>query len=187
MAAMKRGANASLTRENPHLTGVVVGVRWDAGAETPLSDNLVVAAILRDAAGKAVSDEHFVFFNQLSSPDLSVTQLEQALGDDNEQIEIDFNGVPDGIARITLVLYINEGIARRRALGQLKECRLRVLNLADNRELVRSEDLSRELTNETAIALGEVYRHNREWKFRVIGEGYAKGISGIAEDYGLTL
>jgi tellurium resistance protein TerD len=187
MAVMKRGSNVALTREIPGLAGIVLGVKWDATCEQVLSDNLVVATILCDSASKAISDEHFVFFNQLSSPDLSVTQLEEALGDDEEQIEIDLSAVPEDISRIVVVLYINEGTARRRALGQLKECGLRVLNLADNKELVRSENLAQMLTGETAVSLGEVYRHNGDWKFKVIGEGYAKGIAGIAADYGIAL
>ena len=64
---------------------------------------------------------------------------------------------------------------------------MRVLNLDGNAELVRSEDLAPGCSTETALALGEVYRHNGEWKFKVLGQGYAKGIAGIAADYGLTL
>jgi len=184
---MKRGANVALTREIPGLRGVVLGVSWNAGAETALTDNLVFAAILCDANNRALSDEHFVFFNQLSSPDMSVHQLEQALGGDQEQIEIDLSAVPAKVDRIVLVLYVNDGPALRRTLGQLRGCALRVLNLADNKELVRSEDFAPALDSETALALGEMYRHDGEWKFKVLGQGYSKGIAGIAADYGLSL
>ena len=187
MAVMKRGSNVDFTREIPGLTGVVVGVRWDAGAEKPLADNLVMATILCDARNKALSAQHCVFFNQLSSPDLSVTELETALGDDNDQVEIDLSAVPADVVRIAVVLYVNEGSSQRRTLGQLKSCEVRLLNLADNVELVRSEDLAPGLTTETALSLAEVYRYNNDWKFKVIGAGYAQGIAGIAADYGLTL
>jgi tellurium resistance protein TerD len=187
VATLKRGANVALTREIPTLTGVVLGVKFTAGAERMLADNLVVATILCDASGKALSDEHFVFFNQLASPDLSVRQLEDALGQDNEQIEIDLDQVPAEIARIVIVVYVNEGTAKRRSLGQLRECVIRVLNLAGNTELVRSEDLAPDLSRETALALGEMYRHDGGWKFKVIGQGYETGIAGIATDYGVTL
>jgi tellurium resistance protein TerD len=187
MAEMKRGANVSLTREVPGLKGLVVGVRWNAGAETALADNLTVATILCGADGRALSDEHFVFFNQLASPELSVQQLEQALGGDQEQVEIDLNAVPTQVERIVIVLYVNEGPAQKRTLGQLRSCIVRVLNLDGNAELVRSEELANTLQSETAIALSEVYRRNGEWRFRVLGQGYAKGIAGIAGDYGLTV
>ncbi len=187
MASMQRGANASLTREIPSLASVVLGVAFAAGAETVLTDNLVVATILCGADGKALSDDYFVFFNQLSTPDLSVTQLEEALGSDSEQIEIDLKQVPENVSRIVVVLYLNEGTAQHRSLGQLRDCTIRVLNLDGNAELVRSENLATGLSRETALALGEIYRYNGEWKFKVLGSGYSTGIVGLANDYGLTL
>jgi tellurium resistance protein TerD len=187
MAEMKRGANVALTREIPGLSGLVLGVSWSAGAETALADNLVTAVLLCDGTGRVPSDRHFVFFNQLTSPEQSVQQLEQALGGDQDQIEVDLAAVPAGIDRIVVALYVNDGPAQHRTLGQLKSCRVRVLNLDGNAELVRSEDLAPGLREETALVLGEVYRHEGGWKFKVIGQGYAKGIAGIAEDYGVPL
>jgi tellurium resistance protein TerD len=187
LAQLKRGANVALTREIPGLAGLVLGVRWDAGRETVLDQNLVFAAVLCDERGRARSDADFVFFNQLASPELSVHQLEEALGGDHEQIEIDLRSVPAGIQRIVAVLYVNDGPGARRTLGQLRSLTVRVLNLADNAELIRSEDLAPALRDETALVLGEVYRHDGGWKFRVLGDGYAKGIAGIAADYGIGL
>jgi tellurium resistance protein TerD len=187
MAEMRRGANVSLTREVPGLKGLVLGVRWNAGAETALADNLVMATLLCGTDGRALSDQHFVFFNQLSSPEMSVQQLEQALGGDQEQVEIDLASVPRNVDRIVVIVYVNDGPAQRRTLGQLRSLVMRVLNLDGNAELVRSEDLAAPLQAETALALGEIYRHNAEWKFKVLGQGYSKGIAGVAADYGLTL
>lgn len=187
MAEMKRGANVALTREIPGLRGLVLGMSWNAGAERVLDESLVFAAILCGPGGRARSDQDFVFFNQLSSPDQSVQQLERALGGDNEQIEVDLTAVPAEIDRIVVVLYVNEGPAQRRTLGQLRSCVIRVLNAADNRELVRSEELASALDAETAVALGEVYRHEGGWKFKVLGQGYSRGVAGIAADYGIPL
>ena len=187
MAEMKRGSNVALTREIPSLRSVVLGVRFETGSEKALVDNLVVATILCDSASKALSDEHFVFFNQLSSPEESVSQREAALGTDSEQVEVDLPDVPAEVERIVVVLYLNDPITHRRSLGQLRECYIRVLNAADNAELVRSENLAPLLSSETALALGELYRHQGSWKFKVIGDGYTKGIAGIAVDYGLPL
>jgi tellurium resistance protein TerD len=186
-APMKRGANVALTQEIPSLTGVVLGVRWNAGAEQALSDNLVAATILCDRDSRAPSDEYFVFFNQLTSPEESVSQLTAALGDDREQIEVDLGDVPADIHRIVVALYINDGPGARRTLGQLRDCVIRVLDLSNGQELVRSENLAPALRSETAILLGELYRHSTGWKFKVIGQGYDDGIKGIAADYGVPL
>jgi tellurium resistance protein TerD len=186
-APMKRGANVALTREIPGLSGVVLGVRWNAGGETVLDDSMVMATILCDAGGKALSEKDFVFFNQLASRDLSVHRLEHALGGDKEQVEVSLAAVPAEVDRVVVVAYVNDGPAARRTLGQLRSCEVRVLDLADNRELVRSEDLAAALDGETALTLAELYRLGGDWKFRVLGQGYAGGISALAKDYGLTL
>jgi tellurium resistance protein TerD len=186
-APLKRGANVALTREIPALAGVVLGVRWNAGAEQALSDNLVAATLLCGPNGKVISDEHFVFFNQLVSPDASVAQLEQLVGDDREQIEVDLAAVPAEVDRIVVMIYINDGSTMRRSLGQLKSCSIRVLNLDGNAELTRSEELASVLSTETALVLGQLYRNQGGWKFKVIGQGYSSGLNGVAADYGVTL
>ena len=102
MPEMVPGSNVPLTREVPGLTGVVLGTSWDAGPERELEDNLVMAAILCDATGKALSDRHFVYFNQMVDPDLSAGHLEEVLGPDKEQIEVDLRAVPSEVHRITV-------------------------------------------------------------------------------------
>jgi tellurium resistance protein TerD len=187
MAEMKRGANVALTREVPGLTGLVLGMKWNAGAERVLEESLVFAAILCGADGRARSDRDFVFFNQISSPEQSVHELERALGGDQEQIVVELAAVPAEIDRVVVVLYVNDSPAQRRTLGQLRSCVIRVLDAKDNRELVRSEELATAFSAETAVALGELYRHPTGWKFKVLGQGYSKGIVGIAADYGIPL
>ena len=186
-APMARGANVALTREVPGLSRVVVGVRWRAGSETVLADNLVSAALLCDAGGKALSADDLVFFNQLQTPDLSVAQLEQLLGDDSEQVEVHLPLVPDTVDRIVLFVYVNEGLAAKRTLGQLTSLVVRVVDGGTEKELVRSEELATGLRNETAMTLGELYRHTSGWKWRVLGQAYSGGFPAVAADYGLPL
>lgn len=184
---MRRGANVSLTREIPGLRTVVLGIDWDVGGESVLADNLVTAALLTGHDDRVRSSEDFVFFNQLQSPDLSVTALAQAVGRDDDQIEVDLPDVPAEIEHVTAVLYVNEGPGPRRTLGQLRRLTLRLLNGADNSEIVRSEDLAPGLFNETAMVLGEVYRYSDGWRFKVVGQGYSNGLTGVARDFGLPL
>ena len=187
MPPMRRGANVALTKEIPGLRHLVVGVSWNPGAEHLLEENMVFAVVLCDAADQALSPEHFVFFNQLTTPEESVTQLEKAMAGDKEQVEIDLPDVPAEVVRIAVVVYVNDGTAQRRTLGQLRELSVVVREAPSNRELVRSENLAPALSNETAVVLGEVYRNGPDWKFKVVGDGYASGITGIAADYGLPL
>jgi tellurium resistance protein TerD len=184
---LARGANVAFTKENPGLTGVVLGVRWDTGGDQVLNDNLVAAALLCGPDHKVLSDRHFVFFNQLVSPDASVARLDELLGDDKEQIEVDLAAVPPDIERIVVMVHLNEGSTARRTLGQLRTCAVRLLDLADNRELARSENLAPALSTETAVVIGYLYRYKAEWRFRVVGQGYSAGLKGVAADYGVPL
>jgi tellurium resistance protein TerD len=186
-AVLRRGSNVALTKEIPGLIGVVVGVRWNTGREEVLGESLTVATVLCDPGGKALSADHFVYFNQLSDPANSVSQLEQALGGDAEQLEVHFGAVPAEVSRIVVTLYVNEANGLRRTLGRLREIGVRALDLRDNRELARSENLAKDLDAETALALCEVYRHGGGWKFKVVGEGYTTGVRGLAGDYGVPL
>lgn len=184
---LPKGANASLSKENPGLRGVVVGVDWDAGVERVLADALTLMTILCDERGKALSQEHVVFFNQLVSADLSTVQLQELMGQDDEQLEIDLAAVPPEVDRIVILVYINEGVSGRRTLGQLRKCTLRVLNLDGGAHLIQTVDLADGLDSETAVALGQVYRRGEEWKFKALGSGYSTGLAGVAKDFGVAL
>ena len=186
-APVKRGANVEFTREIPGLTKVVVGVKFAAGAETVLLENLVLATLLCDKNRLVLGPEHFVFFNQLSTPEESVTERDAALGGDTEQVEIDLVHVPAKVERIVLIAYVNEGLAAKRTLGQLKDCTVRLLNAAGNGEIVRGENLASTFTTETGAVLAEVYRYGGQWRFKVVGDGYSNGITGLAADYGIPL
>lgn len=184
---MAKGANVALTREVPGLKGVVVGVDWDAGAARFLHDSLTLLTVLCGSDRKALSQNHVVHFNQMVSADLSTGQVEQAMGGDDEQVEVDLAGVPDEVQRIVFVLYVNEGGGGRRTLGQLKRLVVRVLDLDSGNSLVSTDDLVPGLGGETALSLIELYRHSGEWKLRVLGAGYSDGLKGVARDFGVSL
>jgi len=184
---LSKGANVALTKEIPGLTGVVVGVDWDTGSERSLSDNLGLLTILCDSSGKALSQEHVVYFNQLVSSDLSTAQLEQAMGDDDEQVEIELDAVPPEVDSIVFALYFNEGGTGRRTLGQLRRCVVRLLRLDTGAPILTTVDLADGLGSETAVRLGQIYRRGGDWKFKALGLGYSSGLQGLAKDFGVQL
>jgi tellurium resistance protein TerD len=184
---MAKGANITLQRELPDLKGVVFGVDWDSGGERVLDDNLALLTVLLGPNGQALSPEHVVYFNQLVSADLSTAQLEQALGGDDEQVEVELTGVPDEVARVVFVLYLSEGSGSSRTLGQLRRLVIRLLNLDGGASIVSSVDLAEGLTSETALKLAELYRHSGQWKLRVLGMGYSSGLAGAAKEFGVPL
>ncbi|TXS56146.1 TerD family protein [Streptomyces sp. t39] len=188
--SLSKGGNVSLTKEAPGLTAVVVGLGWDVRTTTGTDFDLDASALLVDANGKVLSDQHFVFFNNLKSPDASVEHTGDNLtgegeGDD-EQIKVNLAGVAAEVDKIVFPVSIHEGESRSQSFGQVRNAFIRVVNQADNNELARY-DLSEDASTETAMVFGELYRNGAEWKFRAVGQGYASGLRGIAQDFGVNI
>lgn len=188
--SLSKGGNVSLTKSAPGLTAVTVGLGWDIRTTTGTDFDLDASAILVDASGKVVSDSHFVFFNNLKSPEGSVEHLGDNLtgegeGDD-EQVNVDLAAVPAEVDKVVFPVSIYEGETRSQSFGQVRNAFIRVVNQAGGAELARY-DLSEDASTETAMVFGELYRNGAEWKFRAVGQGYASGLAGIAKDFGVNI
>ena len=188
--SLSKGGNVSLTKEAPNLTAVIVGLGWDARTTTGTDFDLDASALLAGTEGKVISDQHFVFFNNLKSPDGSVEHTgDNTTGEgegDDEAIKVNLAGVPAQVAKIVFPVSIYEAEARQQSFGQVRNAYIRVVNQADSKELARY-DLTEDASTETAMVFGELYRHGAEWKFRAIGQGYASGLRGIAQDFGVNV
>jgi tellurium resistance protein TerD len=188
--SLSKGGNVSLTKEAPGLTAVIVGLGWDARSTTGTEFDLDASAILCNAQGKVVSDGHFVFFNNLKSPDGSVEHTGDNLtgegeGDD-EQVKVNLATVPAEVDKIVFPVSIYEAEKRSQSFGQVRNAFIRVVNQAGGAEIARY-DLSEDASTETAMVFGELYRNGAEWKFRAVGQGYAAGLRGIAQDFGVNV
>jgi tellurium resistance protein TerD len=188
--SLSKGGNVSLSKQAPGLTAVLVGLGWDARTTSGAAFDLDASALMLNASGKILSDEHFVFFNNLKSPEGSVEHTGDNLtgeGDgDDESIKVSLAGVPVEADKILITVSIYDAESRAQSFGQVRNAYIRVLNQADGAELARY-DLSEDASNETAMIFGELYRHSGDWKFRAVGQGYASGLAGIARDFGVNL
>ncbi|MFD3484441.1 MULTISPECIES: TerD family protein [Streptomyces] len=188
--SLSKGGNVSLTKAAPNLTAVTVGLGWDVRTTTGNDFDLDASALLTNAEGKVTSDGNFVFFNNLKSPDGSVEHTGDNLtgegeGDD-EAIKVNLAAVPAEVDKIVFPVSIYEAENRQQSFGQVRNAFIRVVNQADNNELARY-DLTEDASTETAMVFGELYRNGAEWKFRAIGQGYASGLRGIAQDFGVNV
>ncbi|HEU0102339.1 MAG TPA: TerD family protein [Mycobacteriales bacterium] len=188
--SLSKGGNVSLTKEAPGLTAVTVGLGWDIRSTTGTDFDLDASAILVDAGGKVTGDKDFVFFNNLTSSDGSVKHLGDNLtgegeGDD-EQVNVDLAAVPATVDKIVFPVSIYDAESRSQSFGQVRNAFIRIVNQAGGAELARY-DLSEDASTETAMVFGELYRAGSDWKFRAVGQGYASGLKGIAQDFGVSV
>lgn len=187
--SLKKGQKVSLTKGNPGLTNLMVGLGWDVNRfDTGGSFDLDSAAFLLGDSGIVTSQNDFVFYGNLSHPCGGVIhQGDNLTGEgegDDEQIRIDLSKIPANISRIVFSATIYEADERNQNFGQVSNAFIRIVDVDKNEELLRY-DLGEDFSIETAAVFGELYRNNGEWKFNAIGSGYQGGLAALCANYGV--
>ena len=187
--SLSKGGNVSLTKTAPGLSQIRIGLGWDIRVTDGAAFDLDASAFLLGADNKVRSDADFIFYNNLRSADGAVVHAgdnRTGAGDgDDEVITVDLSKVDPGVARIQVAVTIDEAEARRQNFGMVQGAFMRVVDASDSKEIARY-DLSEDASMETAMVFGEVYRHNDEWKFKAIGQGYTGGLGPLARELGVN-
>ena len=188
--SLQKGGNLSLSKTDPSLSKILIGLGWDERSTDGTSFDLDASAFLLTVSGKVRGDADFIFYNQLKSTDGSVehtgdNRTGQGDGDD-ESMKVDLSKVPAEITKVAFTVTIHDAEARRQNFGQVANAFIRVVNDATGTEIVRY-DLAEDYSTETAMVFGELYRNNEEWKFRAVGQGYAGGLKAMCDQYGISI
>ncbi|RFU67895.1 tellurium resistance protein TerD [Peribacillus saganii] len=187
---LSKGQKVDLTKSNPGLSNVVVGLGWDINSSQGSNYDLDASAFLVGENGKVQSDLDFVFYNNPSGGNGSVIYSgdnRTGVGErDDEQIRIDLHRVPAFIHRIAFTITIHDAQIKNQSFGQVSNAYVRIFNEMTNEELLRF-NLGRDFTVETAIVTAELYRHNGEWKFNAIASGFQGGLAALCRNFGVTV
>ncbi|WP_281324341.1 TerD family protein [Flavobacterium sp. IMCC34518] len=174
-------------RENINAPKFTIGLGWDTNSSSTGSGfDLDASVFILGENKKLVSDEHFVFFNNLKSPDDSVIHTGDNLtgdGDgDDEQIKIDLTKINSAVKEICIVVTIHEAEARKQNFGQVRNSFIRIVDDSNNIELVKYE-LEEDFSIETAVEFGRIYNKDGQWKFEAIGMGQKGGLEDFLNKY----
>lgn len=186
---LSKGQKVSLTKDNPGLKKVVVGLGWDVNRYDTGGDfDLDASAFLLTESGKVARQEDFVFYGNPKDPSGAVQHMgDNRTGEgegDDEQIVIDLTKVPSNITKIAITVTIYDAEGRRQNFGQVNNSFIRIYDEQNNQELLRY-DLEEDFSIETAAVFGELYKNNGEWKFNAIGSGYQGGLAALCASYGI--
>lgn len=188
--SLTKGQNVSLSKTDPSLKNVLVGLGWDARSTDGQDFDLDASVFMATESAKVPSDSYFIFYNQLVSPCGGVEHTGDNLtgdGDgDDESVIVRLDKVESNIKSLFITVTIHDAEARRQNFGQVSNAFVRIVNNDTGDEIVRF-DLSEDYSTETAMVFGEIYRHNGEWKFRAIGQGYAGGLYALCKQYGVNV
>ena len=188
---LSKGQKVSLTKGNPGLKNIVVGLGWDTNKYDGGFDfDLDSAAFLLGENDKVNSDSDFIFYNNLKHSSGAVQHLGDNLtgeGDgDDEQVKLDLSLVPQNVNKIAFTVTIHEAQERRQNFGQVNNSYVRVINADTNQELLKYE-LGEDFSIETAVVVCEIYRHNGEWKFNALGSGFEGGLEALCKNFGVNV
>lgn len=189
--SLSKGQKVDLTKGNPSLTKILVGLGWDTNKyDGGSAFDLDVSVFLTAGDGKVKKDSNFIFFNNLKNENGSVQHMGDNLtgeGDgDDEVIKIDLPNVPADVEKIAFTITIYDAPGRSQNFGQVSNSYVRILDESNSKELLKF-DLGEDFSVETAVVVGELYRHSGEWKFNAIGSGYRDGLAGLCRDYGINV
>lgn len=188
--SLTKGGNLSLSKTDPTLVRILIGLGWDERATDGQDFDLDASAFLLTSSGKVRGDHDFIFYNQLKSTDGSVEHTgdnRSGQGDgDDESILVDLSKISSDVDKIAITVTIHEGQARGQNFGQVANAFIRVVNQDNQNEIVRF-DLAEDYSTETAMVFGELYRHGSEWKFRAVGQGYTGGLQAMCQQYGIQI
>ncbi|WP_312116310.1 TerD family protein [Brevibacillus reuszeri] len=189
--SLTKGQKIDLTKGNPNLTKIVVGLGWDTNRYSGGHDfDLDAAAFLLRAGGKASGIQDFIFYNNLQGGNGSVVHTGDNLtgeGDgDDEQIKVDLKAIPADIEKVAVTITIHEADIRNQNFGQVSNAFVRIVDETTGSEVLRY-DLGEDFSVETAIVVCELYRHQGEWKFAAVGSGFSGGLRALANNFGLQV
>jgi len=181
MVNLVKGQKVDLTKAAPGMTEVTIGLGWDVG--NGVSIDLDASVALVDENDKGLT---LVYFGKQSAPGVkhSGDNLTGEGDGDDEQIFINLPEIQEDVHKLKFIVNIYDAVSRRQNFGQVQNAFIRVVNKVTNEEMLRY-DLSEDYSIETGVIIGEMYRHNGEWKFAALGDGFENGLTEICTNLGL--
>ena len=191
MINLFKGQKVNLTKDNPGLSKILVGLGWDINKyDGGSAFDLDAEAFLIGSNGKVPDDSDFIFYGNLQHSSGAVQHMgdnRTGIGEgDDEQIKIDLSKIPAGIEKIAFTVTIYDAETRKQNFGQVSNAFIRIYDEANGKELIRY-DLGEDFSVETAVVVGELYRQGAEWKFNAVGSGFKGGLKALCQNYGVNI
>jgi len=187
--SLTKGDNINLSKTNPTLKNIVVGLGWDVKETDGETFDLDASILMVKADGKARSDADFIYYHQKDSLCGAIHHTGDNLtgaGDgDDESIHVFLDKVPNDIQKLIICVSIYDADKKKQNFGQVLNAFIRLVNIDTNEEVTRY-GLSENASTETAMIFGEIYRYEGEWKFKAVGQGFKGGLAELIRQHGIN-
>ncbi len=190
MVRVKKGEEINITRLDPTMREVTVGVGWDLKAFEGDPVDVDASVFLLDKNDRTREDEDFVFYNSLVGRQGAVRHMGDSrtgAGDgDDEKIIVDLMALPFEVVKIAFVLSIYDLDLNSNNFSLVRNVYFRLVNNETNLETFRFE-LDEDMGTGTALYIGYLERVGSDWMYRAMGEPIYGGLSKIATDFGIVV
>lgn len=189
--SLTKGQKVDLTKTNPGLKKIIIGLGWDTNKYDGSADfDLDASAFLLNSNGKVAKDEDFIFYNNLESTTKAVVHTgDNRTGEgegDDEVITVDFSKLPADIEKIAISVTIHDAVERQQNFGQVSNSFIRIVDEDTDTEILRY-DLAEDFSIETVLVIAEIYKNNGEWRFSAVGSGFQGGLAALCKNFGVNV
>lgn len=185
-----KGQKVDLTKNNPKLKKIMLGLGWDTNKYDGGEDFDLDASAFLISANNRVEEEDFIFYNNLQHKSKAVIHTgDNRTGDgdgDDEQIKIELSKIPPHIEKVIIAITIHDAVERKQNFGQVSNAYIRLVDDETGKEYLRY-DLAEDYSIETVVLFAEIYRAGNDWRFNAIGSGFQGGLSQLCRSFGLSV
>lgn len=186
--SLKKGGRVNLTKDTG-LKEAMIGLGWDTNRYQGSADfDLDLVIFECDKNKRCVDEQHFIFYGNLEDPEGAIKHSgdnRTGAGDgDDETAFIKFANIPENVENIVIVVTIYEAKENNQNFGLVDNAFIHMVNTENDEEILRY-DLGEDFSIQTAVVFAEIYKHAGEWKFKAVGEGYAKDLADLCREYGI--
>ncbi len=187
---LTKGGRVNLTK-GTGLKKAIIGLGWDTNRYEGSADfDLDLVIFECDKNKRCVDENHMIFYHNLEDPEKAIKHSGDNLtgaGDgDDETAFIEFANIPENVENIVIVVTIYEAKAKNQNFGMVDNAYIHMVNTENNEEILRY-DLGEDFSIQTAVVFAEIYKNAGEWKFKAVGEGYAKDLADLCREYGIDV
>ena len=189
VASMQKGENLWLSKDFNESRDLYVQIKWRTKNNVSTEADIDASIFLVDANEKVRKDQDLIFYNNGIDEDKSVIHISSE-GSENSGAGfiVHLGKIPKEIQKLVCCLTIHGWEQHRQNLKDVLEgLSIKLVNRTSSNNILARYRLTGDIGNETALMLGEIYRHHTGWKFRAIGQGFSGGLKALADHFGVPI
>lgn len=185
--SMQQGANIQLENIiNGEINQVFIGIGWgDKNKEKP--HKIDVSAFLLTDKKQVRNNDDFIFYNQPHDKKSSIVLRTDPLNNTDQQgFSISLTSIPNDISNIVFCVTIDDENLQDSTFDSVNNLYIRLLDGTFLGQELLNYQIS-DTGQVKALMCAQLYIHNKNWKFRAVGQGFDGGLEALANNFNVAV